>query len=138
MNQISYKPNKNIKINYNTSLKNNLSDFNYENLVTEFKINNIVTTFDYSNQNDFSNISYISNSTKLLLDNSNSLTFSTRRNKSIDLTEYYNLAYQYKNDCLTASLEYDKQYYNDRDLKPNESISVKLTIIPFKKNKSNF
>ena len=45
--------------------------------------------------------------------------------------------YQYKNDCLTASLEYNKEYYNDRDLKPNESIGVRLTIIPFK-NKTNF
>ena len=72
------------------------------------------------------------------MDNSNSLSFSTRRNKTIDLTEYYNLAYQYKNDCLTASLEYDKEYYSDRDLKPNESISLKLTIIPFNKENKNF
>ena len=40
------------------------------------------------------------------MDKSNSLKFSTRENKSKDLTEYYNLMYQYKNDCLAASIEY--------------------------------
>ena len=137
MNEISYQPNENIKFFYNSSIKNNLSEMNYENLTAEFRVNNIVTSFDYLNQNESSNVSYISNTTKLLLDNSNSLLFSTRKNKIIDLTEYYNLAYQYENDCLTASLQYNKEYYNDRDLKPNESISVRLTIIPFKNN-SNF
>ena len=137
--EISYRPNEHIKIDYNTSIKNNFSDLNYENLVTEFKINNIVTNFDYLNENNSSDdISYLSNTTKLILNNSNSLYFTTRRNKKINLTEYYNLAYQYKNDCLTASLEYDKEYYSDRDLKPNESISVKLTIIPFNKDNKNF
>ncbi len=138
LSEITYHPIKNIRFNYNTSIKNNLSDINYENLITEFKINNIVTSFDYLNQNYSSNeVSYVSNSTKLLLNNSSSFSFSTRRNKTIDLTEYYNLAYQYRNDCLTASIQYNKEYYNDRDLKPNEAISIKLTIIPFNNN-SNF
>ena len=40
---------------------------NYENITTEFRINNIVTSFDYLNQNDTSNVSYLSNTTKLNL-----------------------------------------------------------------------
>jgi LPS-assembly protein len=140
LNEISYQPNEIIKIKYNSSIKNNLTDVNYENLITEFKINNLVTSFDYLNQNNSLNHnSYLTNITKLLIDESNILSFSTRRNKTIDLTEYYNLAYQYKNDCLSASIEYNKEYYNDRDIKPNESIFLKLTIIPFnKENSSDF
>ena len=45
--------------------------------------------------------------------------------------EFYNLIYQYKNDCLVAGLEYKKNYYSDKDLKPEESIFFKLTIVPF-------
>ncbi len=138
LNEISYQPNENIKIKYDSSIKNNLTDINYENLVTEFRINNLVTSFDYLNQNNSSdNISYLTNTTKLLIDDSNMLSFSTRRNKTIDLTEYYNLAYQYRNDCLSASIEYNKEYYSDRDIKPNESIFLKLTIIPFNKDRSS-
>ena len=62
---------------------------------------------------------------------SNSISFSTRENLKTDLTEYYNLVYQYKNDCLAASVEYQKDYYKDRDITPSESIFLKLTIIPF-------
>ena len=61
----------------------------------------------------------------------NSFSFATRENKTKGLTEYYNFMYQYKNDCLAASIEYNKDYYNDRELKPSESIFLKLTIIPF-------
>ena len=75
--------------------------------------------------------SYIQNKSTYSLDDNNSLSFSTRKNKSTDLTEYYNFMYQYKNDCLAASIEYNKDYYSDRDLKPEESIFFKLTIIPF-------
>ncbi len=139
LTEMFYQPNEHIKVNYNTSIKNDLTNINYENLNTEFKINNIVTNFDYLNENNSSdNLAYLSNTTKLLIDNSNLISFSTRRNKTIDLTEYYNLAYQYRNDCLTASIEYNKEYYSDRDLKPNESIFFKLSIIPFNKDNPKF
>ena len=49
------------------------------------------------------------------------------------MVEYYNLMYEYKNDCLAASVEYNKEYYSDRDVKPDESIFFKLTIVPFGK-----
>mgnify|MGYP001220919861 CR=1 FL=1 len=119
-------------VKYNSSIENNLSDIAYENLITEFKINNFVTTFDYLNENNTSEKnSYLTSTAKFNFDDSNNLSFSTRENKTADLTEYYNLVYQYKNDCLAASLEYNKEYYDDRDIKPSESIFFKLTIIPF-------
>ena len=130
--EITFSPNEFFTTNYNSSIRNNLKDKNYENLITEFKINNFVTTFDYLNENNTNaKNSYIQNKTSYFLDNNNSLSFSTRKNKSTDLTEYYNFMYQYKNDCLAASIEYNKDYYSDRDLKPDESVFFKLTIIPF-------
>ena len=62
-----------------------------------------------------------------------SIEFSTRKNKEKDLTEYYNLIYQYKNDCLTAAVEYKKDYYSDGDLKPEEQLFFSITIVPFGK-----
>ncbi|MDB3887992.1 hypothetical protein N9341_00470 [Candidatus Pelagibacter sp.] len=132
--EISYSPNEILTTKYSTSVKNNLADINYENLVTEFKINNLVTTFDYLNENfSFSDMSYLTNTTTYSVNDYNSLSFSTRENKTANLTEYYNLMYQYKNDCLAASIEYNKDFYNDRDIKPEENIFFKLTIIPFDK-----
>ena len=65
-----------------------------------------------------------------------SFTFKTRENKKTKATEFYNLIYEYANDCLKAAIEYNKDYYVDRDLKANESIFLKLTIIPFGKTTS--
>ena len=136
LNEVTLQPIDIVKLNYKSSIKNNLEDINYENLITEIKINNFVTSFDYYNQNESSKKSYLTNTTQLNFDDFNSLSFSTRKNKTIDLTEYYKLSYQYRNDCLLASIEYSKEYYSDRDVKPDEGIFLKLTITPF--NKGNY
>ena len=130
--EISYNPNQIFTTKYNASVKNNLNDISYENFSTQISLNNFVTTFDYLNENNSkSKNSYLVNKTGYSFDDSNSIMFSTRKNKTTDLTEYYNFIYQYKNDCLAASIEYNKDYYDDRDIKPEESIFFKLTIIPF-------
>ena len=133
----NYTPNNNIKLNYNFSLDSNLENKNYELLGSEFKVNNFVTTFEYLNENDTSiSQSYLTNKTVFNFDNSQNLLFRTRMNKKTRLTEFYNLMYQYSNDCLVAAIEYNKDYYSDRDLKPEENIFIKLSIIPFGKTSS--
>ena len=130
--ETKYSPNEYLDLGYNISSKNNLRDVNYESLTAKIKVNNFITTFDYLNENNnIEKNSYLLNETVYKLNNNNSFSFSTRNNKSTNLTEYYNMMYQYKNDCLSASIEYRKNYYNDRDIKPEESIFLKLSVIPF-------
>ena len=128
----SYSPNDILKTSYDYSVDDNLKDTNYQLLGSEIKINNFITTFEYLNENNTGeNNSYLSNRTELNIGESKNIAFSTRKNKKTNLTEFYNLIYQYRNDCLVASLEYNKDYYSDRDLKPDESLLFKLTIMPF-------
>ena len=47
------------------------------------------------------------------------------------MTEFYNLVYQYENDCLRAAIEYTK-FYSDDDIKPERNYYL-LTIVPFSK-----
>ena len=63
-------------------------------------------------------------------DKQNFISFRTRENREIDLTEYYDLIYEYKNDCLTASIQYNKDYYSDNELKPTEEIFFSISIVP--------
>ena len=72
----------------------------------------------------------LENKTKLKLNNDNYISFNTRRNRKINLTEYYNLVYEYKNDCLVAGIKYNKTYYEDRDLKPSENLFFTITLSP--------
>jgi len=128
---IRFSPNKFLDTEYNMTLKNNLSDINEENLLAKINLGKFDFSFDYQNQNFGSdNLLYITNQSNYLIDENNIFSFSTRKNKTKDLTEYYNFMYRYKNDCLAASIEYNKNFYNDRDVMQNENLIFKLTIIP--------
>ena len=128
---VNYSPNDYLKFNYDLALDNNLRDNNYELIGSEFKVNNFVTNFEYLNENNtIEKASYLSNKTSYAFNNSTNLSFATRKNKKTSLTEFYNLIYEYRNDCLVAGIEYNKDYYSDRDLRAEENIFFKLTIIP--------
>ena len=127
-----YKHNDNLKFNYDYSVKNNLSDKNFELFGFEYYLNKFSTKFEYLNKNNSDlKTSYLKNETQFKFDERNSLIFETSENKEKSFTEFYNLIYQYENDCLKAGIEYNKEYYNDEDLKPSENLFFKITILPF-------
>ena len=129
---IEYSPFENIIIDYDFSLKNNLVDQNYELFGFEYFLKNLTTKFEYLNENNSdSKTSYLQNETRYAFNDKNSLIFETRENKEKNFTEYYNLIYQFQNDCLTAAIEFNKEYYSDQDLKPSENLFFKLSILPF-------
>jgi LPS-assembly protein len=76
------------------------------------------------------NSSFIENNSLFNFNEKNYLTFKTRRNRKLNLTEYYDLVYEYKNDCLTAGIKYKKMFYEDRDLKPSENLFFTISLIP--------
>ncbi len=128
---IDFNPNDMFKIDYNFSVDNNLDLIKYNELSTTFSVNNFVTSFKYLEEKGLiGDESYIKNNTSYKLNENSSFHFSTRKNKKIDLTEFYNLIYEYKNDCLTAALKYKKQFYTDNDLKPTEDLFFSITISP--------
>ena len=130
--QLELNPSKNLKFNYEFSADNNLDTMNLSKIDGEMRINNFITSFEFLEENnDIGTESYLTNDIKYNFDNQNSILFNTRRNRKTDLTEFYNLIYEYKNDCLVAAIEYNKDYYQDRDLKPSEEIFFKITITPF-------
>ena len=123
--------NDNISINYEFSVNNNLSQVQYNSIGTTLTKNNFVTQFNYIEENgDIGSSNIIENTTTLNFDERNFFSFRTRKNKEIDLTEYYDLIYEYKNDCLVAGIKYNKTYYNDRDLKPTEDFMLSITLVP--------
>ena len=127
-----FKPNDKFNINYDFSFDNNLETVNYTKIETQLSVNNFVTSFDFLEENDdIGSDSYLLSDIRYNFNEKNSVSYNTRRNRKTDLTEYYNLVYEYKNDCLIAGIEYNKEYYQDRDLKPSEQIFFSLTFTPF-------
>ena len=129
--EINFSPNSNLKFDYNYSLKNNLDEINLHNFKNTFQVNNFVNTFTFYEENNIlGDKSYYENEFSYNLDKENSLSFKTRNNKKDNLTEFYNLIYQYKTDCLIASLRYNKEYYSNNTKKPNEELFFNITLIP--------
>jgi len=128
---IEFNASKYLDFGYNFSLDNNLETINYNMIKSTLSINNFVTTFEFLEENnEVGSASYLLNETSLALNKDSKILFRERRNKETDFTEFYNIMYQYENDCLVASLEYNKDYYSDRDLKPTEELFFSLTITP--------
>jgi LPS-assembly protein len=121
----------NLNLTYDFSLDNDMKTINSNSIAAEISINNFITTFNFIEQrNEIGSTHLLSNITEYQINDSTSLKFSTRRNKKINLTEYYDLSYEYKNDCLTAALRFNKSFYQDNDLKPTEDLFFTITLIP--------
>ena len=126
-----FKPNKNLKFDYNFSMDSDFESSNYNLLKTDVSVNKFVTYFEFLQEDDeVGSESYLSNETAYNFNDAYSLKYRTRRNKKTDFTEFYNLIYEYKNDCLTASIQYNKDYYSDNELKPTEEIFFSISIVP--------
>ncbi len=128
---INNRFNKNIEVDYNFAIDNDFTTFENNDLSLTFANNKLKNTFTFSEANgEMGDASAFSNSLSYNINENNLLTFKTRRNRKINLTEYYDLVYEYKNDCLTAGFKYKKSYYEDRDIKPTENLLFTITIFP--------
>ncbi len=136
--EFNFIPNEIIQFNYNYSLDDDLEQINFHKLENSLTVNNFVNTFSFYEENNLiGKKSYYENNLIYNFDKKNSLTFKTRENKTDNLTEYYNLIYEYKNDCLTASIRYNKEYYSNNVTKPNEELFFNITLIPLGSTESD-
>ena len=130
--QLNFKPNEIISLNYEFSLNNNLNIFEYNSVTTKFNFNNFSTQFSFLEEKGVvGNSNVIENTTEYSFNEYNSISFRTRRNRLLNLTEFYDLVYEYKNDCLIADIKYRKDYYQDSDIIPKEELFFSITIVPF-------
>ena len=129
---IKYNINDNLNLGYDFSYDRDLKYSNLEGLLTEFKLNNIYTDFYYyTTDNDLGRNETIKNNTIINLNNESSIKFSTTKDLIENFTEFYNYIYTYETDCISLNLNYNKSYYQDGNLKPDESLSFLIKIIPF-------
>ena len=122
---------ENLNLKYDFSIDNDLKTFDAHSISSKISINNFITEFGFiENSRKLGSTHLITNKTSYKFDENNSFSFSTRRNKEISLTEYYDLSYEYKIDCLTAAVKYNKTFYQDDDLVPSENLFLSVTLIP--------
>lgn len=129
---LKYNLSNNLKIGYDFSYDRDLDHSNLDGLYVDINLNNIFTDFYYyTTDNDLGENETISNNTVININDESSLKFNTTKDLIDDFTEYYDLMYSYITDCISINLNYNKSFYRDGNLKPNESISFLIKIIPF-------
>ena len=129
---LKYNFTKNLKIGYDFSYDRDLEHSNLEGLNIDLNLNNVFTDFYYyTTDNDLGKSENISNNTIINFNNENVIKFNTTKDLIDDFTEFYNLIYTHQTDCLSINFNYNKTFYRDGNLKPNESLSFLIKIIPF-------
>ena len=131
--------NKNFNFSYDFAIDNNYKTLEYNSFNADFNFNKFSTGIKFIEENGkIGDANSIENTLRYNFDENNYLSFNTRRNRKISFTEYYNLIYEYKNDCLTAGIKYNKTYYQDRDLLPTENFMISITLFPLTTYETNF
>ena len=129
---IVYNPNSVVKLKYDFSYDRDLDFSNYDAISAEFGENKFITSFDYITENhELGNSETIKNNTLINFTDEHSLQFKTTKDLKSDFTEVINFNYGYNTDCLSISLNYNKRFFRDGNLVPDESLNFLIKFIPF-------
>ena len=128
----SFSMNDNFKISYNFALDQNYKDLNYNDINADIIMDKVEFSIGYLEESaHIGNQEYINSSIKFNIDESSQLNISTKRDLKKNSSEFYNISYDYMNDCLKAGLVFRREFYTDRDVQPNNSLMFRISIVPF-------
>ena len=130
--EAKYNISNKLNVNYNFSIDQGYKMFNYNEIGTDFKHDKAKFNVSYlQEKNHIGSQEYIQTGIDLKLNNSSELSFNTKRNLLKSSAEFYNLSYNYVNDCLKAGIAYRREFYTDRDVEPENTLMFTISIIPF-------
>ena len=128
----TYKINNKFSLNYNFSLDQNYKEINYNEIEADIDFKKTKFNIGYLEEKEhIGNQQFIESKLEYNLDNSTSLSFETKRNLLTSSAEFYNLSYNYINDCLEAGIAYRREFYEDRDIEAENRLMFTISIIPF-------
>ena len=129
---VNYKINNKISYNYEFSLDQNYNDINYNELGAVINFGPVNFDLNYlEERKHIGEQNYVKSKLNYNYSDKGELSFETKRNLVTDSTEFYNLSYEYVNDCLRAGLVYRREFYEDSELEPENSLMFKITLTPF-------
>ncbi len=128
----NYKLNENINFNYNFNIDQNYKDLNYSSVVSSLNFNPIKLNFNYVLEDKhIGDKEFLKSKISYDRGDKTRLSFETKRNLITNSAEFYDLRYEYYNDCLRAGLVYRREFYDDSELESENALMFKITLIPF-------
>jgi len=129
---LSHKRGNNLNINYNYSIDQNFKETHYNEVSMDYTNSNFNFNIDYLQEEKKSGDNeYIKTALKYKKGNNGVFSFSNKRNLITNSSEFYDLSYEYINDCLRAGLVYRREFYNDSELEAENSLMFKITLSSF-------
>ena len=128
----NYKFNENINFNYNFNIDQNYKDLNYSSVDSSLNFNPIKLDFNYVLEDKhIGDKEFLKSKISYDKGDNTKLSFATKRNLITNSAEFYNLSYEYLNDCLRAGIVYRREFYNDSELESENSLMFKITLNSF-------
>ncbi len=119
-------------ITYDFAIDQNYKDLNYSSIGSEFNFNPIKFNISYlQEKKHIGDQEYFTTNLEYASGKNSLFAFETKRNLVTNSSEFYNLSYEYLNDCLRAGIVYRREFYNDSELEPENSLMFKVTLTPF-------
>ena len=129
---LDYDNNNNFKFDYSYSLDQNYKETNFNEVNANYTMNNVDFNFNYLEENKISGENeYLKSSLEIKKSDNGLLKFSNKRNLITNSSEFYNLSYEYINDCLKAGIAYRREFYNDSELESENSLMFTITLNTF-------
>jgi LPS-assembly protein len=101
----NYNFNKNVNLKYDFSVDQNYKDINYSEISTSILFDSLNLNFGYLNENKhIGDQKYLTTKMNLRNKEDGLFSFEQKRNLITNSSEFYNLSYEYINDCLRAGL----------------------------------
>ncbi len=117
---------------YNFSLDQNYQEVNYSDFGSTINFNAASLNFNYlKEQKHYGDNKYLETELNFNRNSNERVSFKGKRNLITNSAEYYDLSYEYFNDCLRAGIVYRREFYNDSEIEPENSLMFKITLIPF-------
>jgi len=130
--EINYNFSEIGSINYKFSMDHNYNDFNYNAVSSNLNFGKIGFNLDYlEERKHIGNENYVNSGITLNVSDNNRLSFQTKKNFKTKSTEFYDINYEYINDCLTAGLVFRREYYEDSDIEEKDSLMFVIKFVPF-------
>ena len=132
MGSSTFNFNDKFNLTHQFAVDQNYQEFNYNDFGINLEFGSSNLKFNYIEEDKhIGNQEYFKTTLSFKNQDRSLVKFENKRNLITNSSEFYDLSYEYINDCLRAGLVYRREFYNDSEIEPENSLMFNITLTPF-------
>ena len=129
--ETKYNLSDNFNITHNFAIDQNYQELNYNDFGSSIKFGNANINLNYIEESKhIGNQEYFKTKISYNKGENGIMSLETKRDLITNSSEFYDLSYEYINDCLRAGIVYRREFYNDSELEADNSLMFNITLVP--------